>query len=716
MNNVIGINPNESYSNFNDILNPLISKYFQIKYVRYNKYKHKNSEWITKGIMKSIAYRDKLYIKLNSTAQTSNQYFNLKTNYNTYNVILRKTIRAAKKQFYHNCFAKFRTDMKKTWSTINNIICKEKNKSNIPKYFLINGSKVTNDTDIANEFNNFFTNIGPKLASNIQTPTDKYFTDSLTNQIPHEFVFNPVTLEEVSQTINILKPKTSYSSDKMSNKLLKALSRELALPLKLIINQSFSMGILPDDLKIAKVTPLHKEKETYLLNNYRPISILPSVSKVFEKIMYKQIYDHFTNYNLFFKSQYGFRSGHSTEFALLEITDRIIKDMDKNKYPVNIYMDLSKAFDTLNHQILLSKLSHYGFRNKSLDLMKNYLNNRKQYVEYNSATSELLNITHGVPQGSILGPLLFNIYINDLPFITKHLEPIIYADDITLFATFSNLNFKLNEINAIQQELNSIHDWLKINKLSLNITKTKAMLFHTSKKQVKYPDLYLDNTKIDFVQNFNYLGIIIDNHLTFKSHINMVTNKISRSIGVMKRLKNTIPQSALLLIYNSLILSHMNYGLITWGSYIGSNCQLEKLQKRAIRLINNTKYNAHTSPLFRNDHILKFRDLCALHDYTFCYKFAHDTLPKYFTSNMGHAITHSYETRQRGQLKIPCVGHEYAKKSISYRYPSVHNTMPQNFKDKIYTHSLQGFKFNIKRTFLQSYELLCRIPNCYICQ
>jgi hypothetical protein len=712
--NIISNNPNESYANLLGILTPLLDKHFPSKYVRFNKYKHKKSKWITSSIMKSISFRDKLYIKLKSTPVSSNDFSNLQTNFRTYSNILRRTIRAAKKSYYYNCFQKYKADMKKTWSTINDLICKTKNKNDFPSYFVINGAKVYNNNEIANKFNKFFTEIGPKLANNIDAPPNKSFEDFLKNPVPNSFEFSQISNQEISKAIDSLQPKTSCASDRISNKLLKAMKNELIDPLTKIINQTLDTGIFPDSLKEARVTPLYKKNDMHLMDNYRPISILPSVSKVFERIIYNQIYSYFTDFKLFYKSQYGFRTRHSTEFAALELVDRILHEMDNNKLPVSIFMDLSKAFDTLDHKILLYKLNYYGFHDKSLHLLRSYLTNRRQYVEYDNVMSDYLNITCGVPQGSILGPLLFIIYINDLPSAVKLFNLIMYADDTTLFASLCNNNIHPNEITLINEDLSIVNEWLKLNKLSLNILKTKAMIFHTPQRQINYPDIYIDNIKIDFVDEFNFLGLIIDKHMKWKAHTSHISKKISKAIGVMSKLKNIIPKLAMLHIYNSLILSHLTYGLIVWGNF---SKNLVKLQKKAVRTINNVKYNAHTSGLFKQDNLLKLGDMRALHDFKFCFKYIHEMIPAYFLHQLSRDVPgHEHYTRQSHQLRVPAVRHEFARHSMTYRFPQIMNSMPPNIQTKIHTHSFQGFKFYIKQYFIQSYNSICDIPSCYICQ
>ena len=275
--------------------------------------------------------------------------------------------------------------------------------------------------------------------------------------------FEKIHEDDILKIINKMDNKSSSGYDMFSNKIIKAIQNEISKPLTLIINQMLESGIFPDNLKIAKIIPLYKKGNINSITNYRPNSLLPTLSQVFERVIFNQLYMY-----LLSEQQYGFRANHSAELAAIKLTDYIVHEIDGKLTPVNIYIDLSKAFDTQNVDILLYKLHYYGITDIALKLLRSYMSNRKQYVKYNVNESGFKEIKTGVPQGSILGPLLFSMYINDLSTISNTLKFIMYADDTTIY--FNTEDFpKDNLAKHIPTELDKVDVWIKHNKLSLNV-------------------------------------------------------------------------------------------------------------------------------------------------------------------------------------------------------------------------------------------------------
>ena len=328
---------------------------------------------------------------------------------------------------------------------------KSKKKKDLPDYLQIGDEKIEDSLGIATKFNNFFINVGPSLSNNITSSGDRDFSSYLTGNVDHIFQFNPVENERVYKTIQNLTSKSSCGYDEVSTRLLKSTAPYITGILTVIINQSLVTGIFPDKLTIAKVIPLHKKGDSHIVDNNLPISLLPSISKIFEKIVFKDLYDYFLTKKLSYNSQYGFRQDHSTELASLEFIDRITYDLDNGKIPLAVFLDLSKAFDTLYHHILLKKLHHYGVRNNTLKWFSSYLSDRTQYVDINGTKSPLLRVTTGVPQGSVLGPLLFIIYMNDLHNASDIFHSILFADDTNLSSPFCAFDIPVtaNESHAL---------------------------------------------------------------------------------------------------------------------------------------------------------------------------------------------------------------------------------------------------------------------------
>ena len=398
--------PDLNYEIFESCITATLDKVIPIKRLKLHKYKHKKSSWITLGIIRSIKYKDKLYRTLKTLSSNHPMYNVKKNNLRVYKGILNKCIRKAKKNYFHTKLHKYKSDVTQTWNILKDII----NRQEITNAFELEkgGERITNLEIVVEEFNKYFGSVGPNLAEQLkQSRTD--FKSFLKTKISKKFTFRNINSDDIYKIISELKPLNSAGYDNISNKLLKALSPIILKPLTLIINQSLNTGIFPQKLKLAKVLPIFKKGSKSAIENYRPISLLPSISKIFEKVVYNQLYEYLEQNNLLYSNQYGFKKKFSTEHAILHLVDKIISDMDNFRTPLAIYLDLSKAFDTLDFDILLHKLNHFGISGNALTWFKSYLYNRKHFVQIENTKSHTIQITTGVPQGSILGPLLFII-------------------------------------------------------------------------------------------------------------------------------------------------------------------------------------------------------------------------------------------------------------------------------------------------------------------
>lgn len=398
---------------------------------------------------------------------------------------------------------------------------------------------------------------------------------------------------------------------------------EISEPLTHIANLSFQLGKFPAKMKVAKVIPLYKTGDKHLFTNYRPVSILPQFSKILEKLFTERLDNFIETHKLLDESQYGFRTNRSTSLALMELIEEITNCIDTKKYVLGIFIDLKKAFDTINHDILIHKLERYGIRGVGLNWVSSYLRSRKQFVEIGDQKSVCMDITCGVPQGSVLGPKLFIMYINDICRVSNILKFILFADDTNIFCSGDNLQQLLN---AIANEMIKLKRWFDVNKLSLNIAKTKIMLFgNYIKPEI---ELKINNISIERVYENKFLGVILDHKISWKPHIKHIEAKLAKTIAILNKTRYILNNKSLYILYNTLIVPYLSYCVEIWGNTYKTNLQsLCTLQKRAIRIINNVGYLEHTNSLFLKSYILKFIDLVKFKTVQVMFKARNNLLP-----------------------------------------------------------------------------------------
>lgn len=687
---------NALFKTFMLVFNKLFNDHFPPKIVKFCRKKTPRSDWITKGLIKSCNKKSSLYkaYRKNPTTENKNKYVRYRNN-------LKSLLRKAENEYYKFKFKKLEGNLFQTWKLLGLILNKKQNLSQIFNTFIDNGIEINDPQDIVKSFNRFFVNIGENLAKTIQNTSvdfSFYLDCNLTSM--DSFVFYPTDPHEIINIVDGLHDKVSSGVDCISVNLLKKCITSISEPLSELINSSFCTGRVPDCLKVAKVYPIYKGGGEKEFSNFRPISILPSFSKIFEKAVYNRLSKYLNTKHLLVDNQFGFRPSFSTSMAIQDMHEQISKSMDKHEISVGVFLDLSKAFDCVNHEILLRKLEHYGIRGIALNWFRDYLSNRKQLVFYNNVSSELLDISCGVPQGSILGPLLFIIYINDIVNCSKVLHFILFADDTNIFYSSSDLSGFIDTVNG---ELAQLAEWFRANKLSLNIKKTNYILFGNRIRvdSLSTTCITIDGVSVSRVSSTKFLGVIVDESLNWKQHVAHVSSKVSKSIGVINRVRYILSRELLLLLYQTMIYPHLLYCNVIWGNANQTTLYpLVCLQKRAVRVITCSEYRAHTSPIFARLGLLKLPDINKQQVLLFVYRFKNSQLPFYSNLIKPNKFHCPYDMRNKNEFFLENYNLEVRRKCIANYGPDLWRSLSQDIKN---SSSIALFKQNLTYSLLSGY-------------
>ena len=668
----------KSFKLFHDKVNQTLESFTEEKLIKISNKRIIKEPWLTKGIIKASNKQLQLY--KNWLQDKDNDV--LYERYKQYRNGLKQIKRKAKTEFYTKQCERYKQNSKQLWRLINGVIGKNTDKSCVISYLTIKGVRTYHAKRIRNEFANFFSKIGENLSKN--TKPSMHSIDHYLNKIPvntKSIFLYPCDSQEIKKVITNLKGKHSSGYDGISNHLLKLICHSICKPLSIICNRSMNEGVFPTSMKLAEILPLYKKGDEHLVDNYRPISLLITISKVLEKVLYKRVYNFLDTTGQLYKSQYGFRSKHSCEHAVSELLGNILKGKEKNEHTIAIFLDLSKAFDTLEHSTLLRKLNKYGIRGNAHSWFESYLTDRSLNVKCNvngsSGLSELRNITFGVPQGSCLGPLLFLVFCNDLYMHLEMTKSILFADDTTIFNSHRDINYLTW---TILHDLEILSDWFKANKLTLNLNKSVCIFFKGGHTTGPPPQITIDNTAIQYVNYTKFLGIWIDKDLKWTTHTNTLILKLQRNSNMLFRTKNMLSVQAKKILYFAQIYSHLTYGMSVWGPMATRDAikKLSSIQLKCIKCIGKNK----------TDTFMIVSDLIKFELAKFGWKITNKQLPPSLSTNIltthcGQTLTktHRYSTRNKAIPNIPAVKNKLYSASIFCKGISFFSNLPTELKN-----------------------------------
>lgn len=661
--NIVALNDPEIANNkFVDIFTSIYKECTITKTIQLKKFK-KIKPWITNGIICSIKHRDSLKKRVINNKHNTN----LLLEYRTYRNILNRTIKNAKNRFYANLINTNANNIRKIYKIISDAANENNNKTDKGINVLDNNNlEFSNDTDMANFCNKYYVNMGVDMASVIKEPPApiniKY------PNINKSMALKPVSENEIIMQINSLKNNSTPGFDGISSRFIKKYHKYILIPLVHIINLIFSTGIVPSLFKISVVTPIFKKGSKTDIINYRPISVITTFAKIFEKCLKDRLYDYLTLHNILNENQFGFIKTISTNDAIFHLTDNIKKCLDNNEKTIAVFLDLAKAFDTVPHIQLVNTLEYYGVRGVVLNVFRDYLRDRKQKVKIRNTTSDPLVVKIGIPQGTVLGPLLFIVYINSLLSLNINGISISYADDTVLL--FKGKTWDETRSKVIKG-LDIIKNWLNQNKLTLNSEKTLYIAFSlTNAIRPNFSSITLNNHKITVKEadTTKYLGITIDKNLKWTCHIQNLTNKIRRLIHKFYLIRKILNKKLLIQIYKSLVESIIRYGIVVWGGLCDNALRQLCITQNYILRVIFFKDRLYSTNLLYSDDILNIREIYYLSNCIFCFKL----------QNKKDLVNHRYQTRSNvnKMMMVPFKKYNANQRFTTVLAPKIYNILP----------------------------------------
>lgn len=656
-------------------------------------------DWINSSIIQGINRRNSLWAELKKNpenASTKEMYFTAKNQ-------ICKQIKETKENYFYKEFTNCAHKPKKMWNLINNLASNKIKQICAPSKLIVDSIEITDAKLIAENFNKYFSSIGKQLADQIP----RIYHDNYTNALP-ETNYNskletltPCSPDEIIKIIKNLDSNASTGIDGISTKAVKCISHLIANNLSICFNKLLSEGIFPQTLKIAKVMPIFKSGPKTEPGNYRPISVLPIMSKILEKILFSRLEEYLNSINFLYDHQYGFRPKSNTLSSTIDLVTKIRMNIDSKNVVLGIFIDLKKAFDTVSHQLLIKKLERIGIGGQALKMIESYLKDRSQVVKFeNDIQSQALPVTCGVPQGSILGPLLFLTYINNLQEIGLCGDVTLYADDTCLFYYGSNI---LDLFKKAQKDLDRLYSWFQYNLLTVNISKTCYVIFKAKSKPLPtYPQLKIDNIPLQEKDCEKYLGLRLDSRLSWNTQIEHVRTKLMSLMASLKNITRCIPRQIRFTIYNCLVKPHLLYLIEVWGS--GPKTKLAELQiaqNKIIKILFHYNYLTSTAKIYEETKIMTVKQL-----YVYCTCIL---VRKILTSSLHTNLTltkvkqvNKRSTRRASFIVTPKIRTNYGRKMFTYEGAQLYNLLPPDIKSET---SFRLFKSKLAEYVVERYFL-----------
>ncbi|KAK9882698.1 hypothetical protein WA026_022748 [Henosepilachna vigintioctopunctata] len=648
----------------------------------------KGNEWINQNIIDMIKLRDRAYNK--KIKNPENHHF--ETQFRQIKNRVNNLIKSAKNMYLRKKWESTGTDTKKQWKFINRFFGKQ-TEANAIECIEINGKTLHESTDIVESFNQYFVGIGEAVAEELNHDVKNL---GISGDFDEILCGNMVTMldltnkDEINEIFHELKKNSAPGNDEVSVRDVINLKNFIVEPIVSLINHAFTTGIFPKELKVSKVCPIFKKGKKKLMNNYRPISVVSVLSKIVEKVIKKRMIKFLTNNSLFDKFQYGFIQGSSALSATFDFVNFVSKAVDQRKIVIAVSIDLSKAFDTVNIDILLKKLHRMGFREQFYNILETYLKGRRQYVRMGGTFSSMLPINYGVPQGSVLGPLLYLLFVHSLRLVGLEAQYFTFADD-TLFVYTGESENDLE--NLINEDLDRYIGWLYLNKLKINVNKTKFIILKQKNKAVNNINLKINEIELEQVTSLEYLGLIIDEYLNWKAHTNKIISKINPMIPIIYQCRNYISLKTKKQIYAAFFSSHLRYLLPIWGTCgsVDFN-KMQILQNKILKILFKYDYLTSTNILHQELSIPKLEALLKLEQCKLMYKILKNIQKSNIVFKLVGEV-HGYETRFQTGFYISNSRTNVGLNGPANMASKVYNNLSEDIRStKCYSHFIRKCK------------------------